>query len=63
MPDAVMERLKALVGAVVAFAVSWVAAKYGLHVDDNTSNSIAAAVTGIVVGVVVHQTPNKPAGP
>lgn len=58
-----LDKAKALVAAIIAFAASYVAVKWGFNVPEDAQVWIASAITGLLSGFFTWLVPNQPAPP
>lgn len=57
-----LDKAKALVAAVVGFAASYVAVKFGFTVPEESQVWIASAITALLTGFFTWLVPNKTSG-
>lgn len=54
----ILDKAKALVAAIIAFAASYVAVKFGFNIPEDAQVWIASAITGALSGVFTWLVPN-----
>lgn len=59
----ILDKAKALVAAIVAFAASYVAIKFGFNIPEDAQIWIASAITGLLGGFFTWLVPNTPPAP
>jgi hypothetical protein len=56
----ILDKAKALVAAIIGFAASYIAVKFGFNIPEDAQIWIASAITGALTGVFTWLVPNTP---